>query len=257
MELHTAVSSPGTVCPRSKRQAQGTSAAETEVSVSPGSACAAAHSELLRLGISALSRAAGPAAAGKTAATGPSAPRTTAADADGAAAKHSAQAAMTALVTVLEACAGGGARLLADPAASAFYWTLTRALRLLTPEVIVTLLYLHHLIPAIVWTAALTLQGFTRTAAARDAVLLSLTLPCRRGVSHAAGLAGTAHCASGHLSAEVPALRGAAAAPVSQQSRQRPTFWHPSVQTGSHTTSAPGWPGAWRLSAPAAARIWL
>ena len=44
---------------------------------------------------------------------------------------------MTALVAVLEACAGGSTRLLADPVASAFYWTLTRALRLLMPEVFI------------------------------------------------------------------------------------------------------------------------
>ena len=144
LELHTAVGSPGTAGLRSSCESDANSGTGSELAVSAGSACGAAHSELLRLCISALSRAAGPAPSAKPAATGPGASRNAAAAPDGAAAKASAQAAMTVLVAVLEACAGGSARLLADPVASAFYWTLTRALRLLMPEVQLRSLAAHR-----------------------------------------------------------------------------------------------------------------
>lgn len=58
------------------------------------------------------------------------------ADADAAAgAQPVAQDALPTALAVLVATVGGGARLLADPLASAFYFTLMKTLRQLVPEV--------------------------------------------------------------------------------------------------------------------------
>lgn len=251
LELHTAAGSPGTAGLRSSCESDANSGTGSELAVSAGSACGAAHGELLRLCISALSRAAGPAPSAKPAATGPGASRNAAAAPDGAAAKASAQAAMTVLVAVLEACAGGSARPLADPVASAFYWTLTRALRLLMPEVQLRLLTAHRAPSAV---AALALAPASPLHAKSSCHQRWCTM---WGVPHTAGADGAACCASGHLPAEVPALWGAAAAPVAWRPQQRPTLWRPDVQTSSEAEAAPGWPGAWRLSASAPARTWL
>ena len=55
--------------------------------------------------------------------------------ADASATRAVAQAALTAVLAVLEACVGGGSRPLADPAASGFYFTMMKSLRLLVSEV--------------------------------------------------------------------------------------------------------------------------
>lgn len=130
-ELHAAAAGANATVPQQPAQA----------AAAPGTATAAAHSELLRLCVAALGRAASTASGGKSTASklpGKAANISRNAesfgDAAGAAAA-AAQRAVRALVYVLEACVGGGARPLADPIASGFYSTLTKALRLLMPDV--------------------------------------------------------------------------------------------------------------------------
>ena len=135
LEVRVAAGSPSTAPGPSSSTGAGSRDTAGQTAVGPGSACTAAHNELLRLCVSALGRAFASPATGRSAAAAPG--RSTAADAScsGAAAGAAAQDAVTALVAVLEACVGGGVQLLADPAASTFYWTLTKTLRILMPEV--------------------------------------------------------------------------------------------------------------------------
>lgn len=148
-ELHSAAGAPSAApqLPGSRHFSDSTRA--RRAAVAPGAASAAAHSELLRLCVAALGRAANPGAC-STASNGASskaggsagngrrggaAGGSNANRKDADAAKAAAQDALSALVAVLEACVGGGARPLADPVASGFYGALTKALRLLVPEV--------------------------------------------------------------------------------------------------------------------------
>lgn len=111
--------------------------------VSPGSAAAAAHSELLRLCVLGMGRAGSITGAGNISSkpSSHSGARTSNAGlpsihgSDPESARAAAQEALSALLVVVEACVGGSAQPLADPAASAFYAALMKALRLLVPEV--------------------------------------------------------------------------------------------------------------------------
>lgn len=113
-------------------------------SLAPGSAAAVAHSELLRLCVLSMGRAGSMCGVSNTTGTPSSHSRACIGSAgtpsahgrDAQVAKIAAQEALSALLTVLEACIGGSARPLTDPVASGFYAALLKALRLLVPEAV-------------------------------------------------------------------------------------------------------------------------